>query len=152
MNKILVFLKTGGIIMFPLSFLAITLLTIIIDKIFFYYKYLKITKNIENLVYQPQFCLDTWQNSLQKFSTNHFYYALWHLIRQNTNIYQNNTLLENQANSLLKKIEKQMFSGVRRRKKRARGIRGVPQEFCSSRAEIRSKSLKYQLVTPSAEA
>jgi biopolymer transport protein ExbB len=112
MNNILVFLKTGGIIMFPLSFLAITLLAIIIDKIFFYYKYLKITKNIENLVYQPQFCLDTWQNSLQKFSTKHFYYALWHLIRQNTNIYQNNTLLENQANSLLKKIEKQMFSGV----------------------------------------
>ncbi len=112
MNNILVFLKTGGIIMFPLSFLAITLLAIIIDKIFFYCKYLKITKNIETLIYEPSFCLQTWQNSLQKFSTKHFYYILWHLIKQNNDISQNNKLLENKATSLLKKIEKQMFSGV----------------------------------------
>ena len=112
MNNILVFLKTGGIIMFPLSLLAIILLAIIIDKVFFYYKYLKITNNIENLVYQPQFCLQTWQNSLQNISANNFYYDLWQLIKQHHNMYQNNTLLENQATSLLKKIEKQMFSGV----------------------------------------
>ena len=46
MNNILVFLQTGGIIMFPLSVLAITLLAIIIDKILFYYKYLRINKKI----------------------------------------------------------------------------------------------------------
>jgi len=112
MNNILIFLKTGGIAMFPLSFLAIILLTIIIDKVFFYHKYLRITKNIENLVYQPQFCLQTWQNSLQKLSIDNFYYVLWNLIKQNKDTYQGNILLENQASSLLKKIEKQMFSGV----------------------------------------
>jgi biopolymer transport protein ExbB len=112
MNNILVFLQTGGIIMFPLSVLAIALLAIIIDKILFYYKYLRITKNIENLIYEPNFCLQTWQNYLQKFSTKHFYYILWQLIKQNKNVCQNNILLENQATSLLKKIEKQMFSAI----------------------------------------
>ena len=105
MNNILVFLKTGGIIMFPLSLLAIILLAIIIDKVFFYYKYLKITNNIENLVYQPQFCYQTWQNSLTNLSAQHFYFSLWQTLEKEKN--QNNKIiLENQATNLLKKLEK----------------------------------------------
>ena len=111
MNNLIVFFQTGGIDMLPLSFLAIILLAIMIDKLFFYHKHLKISKNLENLIYQPQFCYQTWQNSLTNLSAQHFYFSLWQTLEQEKN--QNNKIiLENQATNLLKKLEKQMFSGV----------------------------------------
>ncbi len=111
MNNLIVFFQTGGIAMLPLSFLAIILLAIMIDKLFFYHKHLKISKNLENLIYQPQFCYQTWQNSLTNLSAQHFYFSLWQTLEQEKN--QNNKIiLENQATNLLKKLEKQMFSGV----------------------------------------
>ena len=112
MNNLIVFFQTGGIAMLPLSFLAIILLAIMIDKLFFYHKHLKISKNLENLIYQPQFCYQTWQNSLTNLSAQHFYFSLWQTLEKEKN--QNNKIiLENQATNLLKKLEKQMFSGVR---------------------------------------
>jgi biopolymer transport protein ExbB len=111
MNNIIVFFKTGGIVMLPLSIIAIALLTIMIDKLFFYHKHLKINKNLENIIYQPQFCYQTWQNCIKNLSAQNFYFILWQLIDLN-NDKHNKKILENQAISLIKKIEKQMFSRI----------------------------------------
>ncbi len=73
-------IKAGGITMIPLLILAVIALAIIIDKIIFYHKLVRIPQEITNIIEKYNFEWDLLINILNKLSTENCYRRFFSII------------------------------------------------------------------------
>jgi biopolymer transport protein ExbB len=101
-------IKLGGLVMIPLSAMAIIALAIIFDKIFYYQKHVKISKRFFDLIETYNFDWQKFNQQLQKLDQQNCYRKFFRLI------FENKTKpiwwLESRAIDEAKQIEKQLNS------------------------------------------
>lgn len=101
-------IKLGGLVMIPLSAMAIIALAIIFDKIFYYQKHVKISKKFFNLIETYNFDWQKFNQQLQKLNQKNCYHKFFKII------FENKTKpiwwLESRAIDEAKQIEKDLNS------------------------------------------
>lgn len=101
-------IKLGGLVMIPLSAMAIIALAIIFDKIFYYQKHVKISKRFFDLIETYNFDWQKFNQQLQNLNQQNCYRRFFRVI------FENKTKpiwwLESRAVDEAKQIEKQLNS------------------------------------------
>jgi len=101
-------IKLGGLVMIPLSAMAIIALAIIFDKIFYYQKHVKISKRFFDLIETYNFDWQKFNQQLQNLNQQNCYRRFFRVI------FENRTKpiwwLESRAVDEAKQIEKQLNS------------------------------------------
>lgn len=109
-SEIFVTINLGGIIIYPLLILGIIALAIIIDKTLFYRNFVKLSKNLLNLIETYQFSWDNFEKELVNLPQKNCYRNFFEVILKNKK--SPVWWLESRAADEAKQIEKQLLKNL----------------------------------------
>ena len=110
MSEILNILKVGGILMVPLSLIAILAIALTIDKIIYYKNLVKLPKDLFDLVETYNFSWKKLDEKLQKLPQKNCYRRFFEIISTNKN--KPSWWVESRAGDEAKLVEKNLTSSL----------------------------------------
>ena len=78
-------LKVGGIVIFPLSLLAVLALSILLEKTFLYWRYARLSGELLNLVETYGFAWEALEEKLAALSGRHYFRRFFYVVVTNRN-------------------------------------------------------------------
>lgn len=80
LNQVWLTLKLGGIIILPLSFLAIIALAIMLEKAFLYWRYARLSRDLQNLIENYGFKWEDLEKILSGLDQRHYYKRFFEVV------------------------------------------------------------------------
>ncbi len=102
--------KAGGVMIYPLSLLCILAIALICDKIFLYKKFVKLPKDLFNVIETYNFNWSALQSELSRLGSKNIYHEFFYVIVKNKD--KPLWWLESRAGDEAKIVEKKLAQGL----------------------------------------